>query len=166
MSDPADYDIRYTQISDAAYLRRWILHDQVLQWMPLSTESEIENGIQCWVNFSRWNASLTATIKGIPCGIATLFLMPYRKVAHQACIKIIVDVPQQKKGIGTSLMKNLKHLSKNYFKLEVLGAELFSEKNPLVPFLIKENFHEVFRQEKFLKTNAGYEPRIYLEMSL
>ena len=48
------------------------------------------------------------------------------------------------------LVKNLKHLAKNYFHLEMIATEVF-EGNPIIPLLKKNDFEEIFRQEKFVK---------------
>ena len=49
-------------------------------------------------DFAAGAASLTATINHVPCGIGTLFLMPYKKVAHHCLFKLIVDPHWQRKG--------------------------------------------------------------------
>ncbi|MFS8563575.1 MAG: GNAT family N-acetyltransferase [Rhabdochlamydiaceae bacterium] len=82
--------------------------------------------------------------------------MPYKKVAHHCLAKVIVDPKWQRQGIGSSLVRNLKHLAKNYFRLEMMDIEVF-EGNPLIELLQKEGFHEVFRQEKFVKEEGNIE---------
>lgn len=158
-------DIRYTYVTDISYLRQWVLFPGMLQWFPMGTEKEIEDALQCWIGFSRWSASLTATINHVPCGIGTLFLMPYKKVAHHCLFKVIVDPHWQKKGVGSSLVKNLKHLARNYFHLEAIASEVF-EGNPLIHLLEKSGFHEVFRQERAVKDKEEYKARIFLEAQL
>ena len=51
--------------------------------------------------------------------------MPYKKVAHHCLFKIVVDPKHQRKGIGRALLKNLKHLAKTYFHLELMHIEVF-----------------------------------------
>ena len=160
-----DFDIRYTYLTDAPYLREWLMQPQVFHWFPVTDEKEIEDAIQCWIGFCRYSCSLTATIDGVPCGIGTLFLMPYRKVAHHCLFKLVVDPAHQRKGIGTSLIKNLKHLAKNYFHLELIHIEVF-EGNPLVSILNKLKFKEFARQENYVKENDKYLARILLESFL
>lgn len=159
------YDIRYTYITDISYLRQWVKTSGVLHWFPMSTEKEVEDALQCWIGFCRWSSSLTATINHVPCAIATLFLMPYKKVAHHCVFKIIVDPKWQRKGIGFSLLKNLKHLAKNYFHLEMINIEVF-EGNPIVELLKKHGFYEFARQEKFVKEEEKYLARILMETKL
>jgi RimJ/RimL family protein N-acetyltransferase len=163
--DSVQHDIRYTYLTDMTYLRQWINSPGTLQWFPMTTEKEVEDALQCWIGFCRWSSSLTATVNHVPCGIATLFLMPYRKVAHHCLFKVIVDPHWQKKGIGQSLVKNLKHLAKNYFQLETIATEVF-EGNPIISILKKDGFEEVFRQEKYVKEQKGYKARIFMEAKL
>lgn len=164
MSVP-EHDIRYTYITDISYLREWILVPEVKQWFPMTTETEIEDSLQCWIGFSRWNASLTLTVNHVPCGIATLFLMPYKKVSHHCIFKMIIDPKWQRKGLGSSLLKNLKHLAKNYFPLEMINTDVF-EGNPILHLLKKHDFYECARQERFIKEEGRYLGRILMETKL
>lgn len=161
----AEHDIRYTFVTDTPYLRQWLQHPDVQKWFPISEEREIEDAVQCWIGFSRYSSSLTATINGTPCAIGTLFLMPYRKVAHHCLFKLVVDPKYQHKGIGSSLLKNLKHLAKNYFHLDLIHIEVFEE-NPVIHLLQKYDFHEFARQEHFVKDSSGYRARILYESFL
>ncbi len=165
MTEPAGLDIRYTYVTDAPYLKGWLHHSEVQKWFPVSEEREIEDAVQCWIGFSRYSSSLTATLNGTPCGIGTLFLMPYRKVAHHCLFKIVVDPKYQRQGIGSSILKNLKHLAKNYFHLDLIHIEVF-EGNPLVRLLQKFDFHEFARQEHFVKDKGQYSARILYESFL
>lgn len=165
MQEPAGLDIRYTYVTDTPYLRQWLMMPQVQKWFPVSEEKEIDDAVQCWIGFSRYSSSITATLNSVPCGIGTLFLMPYRKVAHHCLFKIVVDPKHQRKGIGTSLLKNLKHLAKNYFHLELMHIEVF-EGNPFVRLLEKSDFHEFARQDRFVKDDRGYHTRILYESDL
>ncbi len=159
------FDIRYTYVTDLTYLRQWIQSPGVLDWFPMTTEKEIEDALQCWIGFSRWSCSVTATINHVPCAIGTLFLMPYKKVAHHCLFQLIVDPHWQRKGIGHAMVRNLKHLAKNYFHLEMLSIETF-EGNSIIPLVKKNGFEEVFRQEKFIKIDGRYKARIFLETKL
>lgn len=160
-----EHDIRYTYVTDIMYLKQWLQVPGMLQFFPMTTEKEWEDAAQCWIGFCRWSCSLTATIGHVPCGIGTLFLMPYKKVAHHCLAKVIVDPKWQRQGIGSSLVRNLKHLAKNYFRLEMMDIEVF-EGNPIIDLLRKEGFYEVFRQEKFVKEGGQYRARIFMEAKL
>ncbi len=159
------FDIRYTKIFDISYLRNWICDPKILYWFPMIKDEEIELAISCWMNFARYNASLTATWNDVPCGIATLFLPPYKKIAHHCLFKICVSPEYQGRGIGTSLIKNIKHLAKTQFHLEEIYAEVF-EGNPLIPILEKQNFHELLRQKYYVKMKDHYLSRVILTTDL
>lgn len=165
MHEPPGFDIRYTYVSDMQYLRQWLNAPGILHWFPMQEEKEIEDSVQCWISFSRFSSSLTAMIADVPCAIGTLFLMPYQKVAHQCLFKLIVDPKFHRQGIGSSLLKNLKHLAKQYFKLELMLIEVF-EGNPIVHLLKKQGFSEILRQEKYMKENDTYYARILFECKL
>lgn len=159
------YDIRYTHATDLPYLKKWVSDPQSLQWLPMTTEKEIDDSLQCWIGFSRYSCSLTAMVGGVPCGIGTLFLMPYKKVAHHCVFKLIVDAKYRRQGIGGSLVKNLKHLAKNYFRLELLHIEVF-EGNPIVSLLEKQGFSRVLKQDRYVKVDGRYLARILFEAKL
>jgi hypothetical protein len=153
MQEPAGLDIRYTYVTDTSYLRQWLENPDVQKWFPVSEEKEITDCVQCWIGFSRYSSSITATLNGVPCGIATLFLMPYRKVAHHCLFKLIVDPKFQR------------HLAKNYFRLELMHIEVF-EGNPFIHLLQEQGFKEFCRQEKFVKDSTGYHTRVLFESYL
>jgi RimJ/RimL family protein N-acetyltransferase len=159
------YDIRYTYITDISHLRRWLQDAAMLHWFPMATEKEVEEALQAWISFSRWSCSLTATINHVPCAVGTLFLLPYQKVAHHCPFKLIVDPVLQRKGIGTSMLRNLRHLAKNYFHLEMINIEVF-EGNPITHLLHKEGFVEIVRQEGFVKEEENLYARQIFEVAL
>lgn len=160
-----DFDIRYSHADDLESLRRWLKTPGMLHWFPMGDDAEMENAAQVWISFSRFSASLTAIHQGVPCGIGTLFLMPYRKVAHHCIFKIIVDPDHWGQGIGSALLKNLKHLAKNYFRLEIMHIEFF-EGNPIEHLLKKFDFHEFARQQRYVKEGDKYFARILMESNL
>jgi ribosomal protein S18 acetylase RimI-like enzyme len=160
-----ELDIRYTHITDETYLRSWLLNPKLQHFLPVNNEQEVNNTVQCWLGFCRYSASLTATLNGTPCGIATLFLMPYQKVSHHCLFKIIVDSIHQKKGVGNSLLKNVIHLAKVYFKLEEIYTEVV-EDNPLIHLLHKYDFYQFAKQEDYIKENDQYYARLLFGISL
>ncbi len=165
MEPNQEIDIRYTQLGDGPFLKSWLSDPAVSCWMPMKLEKEIEDTAQGWIGFSKYHSSLTATIGEEPCGIGTLFLMPYRKVAHHCLFKIVVDPKHQKKGVGSSLIKNLKNLAKKYFRLENIHIEVFGN-NPIIRLLKKQGFEEIARQEKFVKEDGIYLPRTIYQSKL
>src|SRR5437016_398270 len=112
-----DIDVRYTDLSDGKYLKEWLLDPSVARWFPMCDNVEIDDAVHRWIGFSRYKCSLTAVKDGVPCGIATLYLQPYRKLAHQCEFGIIVGGVHRGKGIGTLLIRNLMHLAKENFRI-------------------------------------------------
>ena len=162
----ADFDIRYTQITDGQHVKEWLLNPEVLRWFPMGDEKEAEDAVQAWMGFCRWSCSLTGVVQNEPCGVGTLFLMPYRKVAHHCLVNLIVDPKRQGQGVGTSLLKNLKHLAKNYFRIEILHMEIY-EGNPVIQLLEEQGFREFARQERYVKQGENqYLARVMFECCL
>ena len=160
-----DYEICYSQPDDAPFLKGWIQDPNMLQWYPASSEQDIEFFVRNWIGFSRYQASLTALYKGQPIGIATLFLMPYLKVAHTSMTYMLVDPAYQRRGVGSSLLKNIVHHAKARFRLEFTYLEVY-EGSPILPLLNKSDFYEVFRQENFVRQGELSRARIIMEKQL
>lgn len=155
------FDIRYSELDDLAFLERLFSDPHSCDDFPFGPE-EKDEALKNWIGFSRFKASLTGTIEGVPCAVGTLFLMPYKKVAHQASLYLIVDPAHRRKGMGTSMVRNLGHLAKTRFRLECLNVEFF-EPSHLMPLLQKLNFSPVFRQENFVKLDGTRRPRVVME---
>lgn len=164
--DDPDFDIRYSKGEDLPFLQKWIRHPDSKKWFPVSTDQDIEDMTQNWIGFHQFGASLTADYKKEPVGIATLFLMPYRKLIHHALLYLIVNPDYWRRGIGTSLVKNINHLGKTYFRFEKLHLETY-EGCTVFPLLKKMGYREIVRQEKFVKEGEGkYLARIIMEVQL
>jgi RimJ/RimL family protein N-acetyltransferase len=165
MSENPDVIVRYTEMEDAPYLREWLSEPGILRWFPMADPMEVEDSIRHWIGFSRYKCCLTAVVNGVPCGLATLYLMPYRKVAHQCLFSIIVAKEQRGKGVGTLLLNNLIHLAKEQFKLEVLYLEVY-EGNPAINLYRKFGFKEVGFQKYFIKEDGQYLGKTIMERLL
>jgi RimJ/RimL family protein N-acetyltransferase len=146
---------------DVSYLKEWLKDPKVLECFPMNNEAETEQAVSAWMFYARYKASLTATINHIPCGIITLFLMPYKKISHQSSFKICVDPKYWNKGIGTALIRNIKHLASEHFNLEAIYTDVFMG-NPLIPLLKKFEFTSFAEQENYVKTKDGYRGRVCL----
>jgi ribosomal protein S18 acetylase RimI-like enzyme len=157
-----DFNVRYTLLEDEPFLRKWLKSSGMLHWFSMEEESEVDEMIKIWISFTRVKASLTATYQNKPCGMGTLFLMPYVKLIHATMGYLIVDPSFQKKGVGTTLVRNLDHLAKTYFRFERMHYEVYGD-NPLIRLLLRQGYSEVFKQERYLKEDKGYLPRTVLE---
>lgn len=156
-------DIRYTELSDGKYLREWLLEPNVQRWFPMYDEVEIDDAVGRWIGFARYKCSLTSTMNGEPCGIITLYLQPYRKLAHQCEFGIIVNPNYRNKGIGGHLIKNAIHLAKSYFNIELIHLQVYAE-NPAVRLYQRWGFREFGKQDKWIKEGPDdYRARMFME---
>ena len=151
----SEIDIRYSEFSDGPELLKWMSDPEVLRWFPMSEGKELEDGVRNWIGFSKFKASLIATIDGKPCGIATLFLLPYKKIAHHAMFYIVVDPEHQRKGVGTSLLNNIINLGHKYFRLESVNCEIYKGCH-LKKILEKSGFTSYAYQEGFVRENDEF----------
>lgn len=159
-------NFRFTEFSDAKYLKQWLSDPSVRRWFPMADEIEIDDAVNRWVGFSRYKCSITALKDGIPCGLATLYLQPYKKLAHQCEFGIIMDAAFRNQGIGTQLLNQLIHLAKERFRIELLHLQVYAD-NPAKRLYERFGFKEFGRQNQWIKENDGsYTGRIFMELNL
>lgn len=159
-------EIRYSDLSDGRYLKEWLLDPTVARWFPMDDLAEIDDAVHRWIGFSRYKCSLTAVKEGVPCGLATLYLQPYRKLAHQTEFGVIVAPEHRGKGVGTELLKNLMHLAKDQFKIELIHLQVYSE-NPAIHLYSRLGFKEFGQQTHWIKERDGtYTGRTFMERFL
>lgn len=159
-------EIRYTEPGDAPFLKQWLSDPSVKHWFPMADAVEIDDAVNRWIAFYRYRCSLTATMNGVPCGIATLYLQPYRKLAHQCEFGILVSEDQRNKGIGSDLMRNIIHLGREYFNIELLHLQVYA-KNPAKSLYERFGFKEFGHQTHWIKEGEGiYVGRIFMELEL
>jgi len=149
-SEPNGFDVRYTHEKDIRSLQQWLSHKEVEKWFVTANEQEDILLCKNWISYAKYKSSLTATIFDQPVGIASLFLMPYRKTAHESMFYLVVDPKHWRKGVGFFLMKNLLNLAQNYFKLENVYCEIF-EGCPIEGLLEQYKFEKFATQEKYIK---------------
>lgn len=164
--DASGLEIRYSDLADGKYLKAWLTDPTVGRWFPILDTVEIDDAVMRWIGFSRYKCSLTAVKDGQVCGIATLYLQPYKKLAHQCELGIIVGSGFRGQGIGTKLMKNLIHLAKTQFKIELLHLQVYQD-NPAIHLYERLGFNEFGRQTKWIKeTDGTYTGRVFMEKSI
>ena len=156
-----DFDIRYSELSDLDFLNQWFSDRAASDPFPFTFE-EKEEALKNWIGFSRFKASLTGIIGESPCAVGTLFLMPYRKVAHHSSFYLMVDPAHRGKGVGTSMVRNLLHLAKTRFRLESVHVEVY-EPSSLLPILQKLEFKLFASQEDYIQIDGTFRPRLLLE---
>ena len=162
MTLPDNFDIRYSTLDDLPVLQNWFADPGEREPFPFETDAETEDVLKNWIGFSRFKAALTGTSGDVPCAMGTLLLMPYRKVSHHCSFYLIVDPKQRRKGIGTSMVRNLLHLARSRFCLESISVEIF-EPNPILSLLEKNRFELFARQENFVKISGHGHARVLME---
>ena len=160
----SDFDIRFSEERDLSSLKEWFSYPGACDDFPFG-EGELEEALKNWIGFSKFKASLTGLVKKQPCAVGTLFLMPYRKVAHQCAFFLMVDPSHRRKGIGTSIVRNLLHLAKTRFRLESVYVEVY-DPNPICSLLQRLDFRILARQENFVHIDGCSRARILMECSL
>lgn len=163
---PPGVEIRFTEPGDAKHLKEWLMEPETGRWFPMDDEMEIDDAVMRWIVFSRYRCSLTILQNGVPCGIATLYLQPYRKLAHQCEFGIIVGRNFRNKGIGGYLMQNLMQLAKDKFKIELLHLQVYGG-NPAIEFYKRFGFTEFGRQNSWIKEEKDrFAARVFMERFL
>jgi len=156
-----DFDIRFSEESDLEYLEKWFSDPITCDDYPFGFDEKTD-ALKNWIGFSKYRASLTAIVEELPVAIGTLFLMPYKKVAHHCSFYLFVDPEYRRKGIGTSMVRNLLHLAKTRFRLESVHVELF-EPSLLLPLVQNLGFALFARQEGYVKIGQCLRARLLLE---
>lgn len=159
-------EFRYTESSDGTQLKQWLLEPEVYRWFPMYDTPEINDAVHRWISFGRYKCSLTAVFNGEPCGLATLYLQPYKKLAHQCEFGIIVGEGFRGKGFGSALLNHLIYLAKDRFKIDLLHLQVY-EGNPAITLYKRFGFEEFGRQSRWIKEDEGeYRGRIFMEKVL
>lgn len=154
--------IRYTRESDAAAMRQWFDDRDLARWFPTGEPHEIDDSVYRWIGFSRFKCSLTMEKDGVPCGIATLYLQPYRKLAHQCEFGIVVGSGYRGMGLGALLLNSLIHMAKTKFGVELLHLQVY-EDNPAIRLYRRFLFKEFGRQTHWIKDHGEYVSRVFME---
>lgn len=163
---PEGLDIRLTEENDGKYLKEWLSHPSVGRWFPMCSEAEVEDAVGRWIIFHKYKGSLTATMYGVPCGIATLYLQPYKKLAHQCEFGIIVNHEFRKQKVGSHLLAALMRHAKEQFHIEVLHLQVCAE-NPAIKLYRRMGFREFGRQTHFIKEeDKTFAGRVLMEVLL
>lgn len=159
-------EVRLTEEADGKYLREWLLHPSVNRWFPMCTEAEVDDAVQRWIIFHKYKCSVTAVLHGVPCGIATLYLQPYKKLAHQCEFGIIVGHEFRDQQIGGVLLESLEKLARENFGIEVIHLQVYAE-NPAMRLYKRKGYREFGRQTHFIKEgDETFVGRVFMEKYL
>jgi len=163
---PPGLKIRHTEQGDGKYLREWLLDPEIGRWFPMDTIEEVDDAVQRWVAFHKYKCSWTAVYHGVPCGITTLYLQPYRKLAHQCEFGILVGGGFRGKGIGSALMRHMMTMAKEKFRIDLLHLQVYAE-NPAMRLYKRFGFREFGRQTCWIREGdekgSAYVGRIFME---
>lgn len=160
-----DIMIRYTEPDDAPHLYRWLSDPETLRWFAMSDDTEVRESANRWISFYRYNCCLTAVIDGVPAGITTLYLQPYKRLNHQCEMGLIVGPGFRGRGVGGFLLTHAMKLAKNNFSIELLHLQVYAE-NPAIKLYKRYGFREFGRQEKWIKEGNAYVARVFMERYL
>lgn len=157
--------IRVTQPEDAPLLKSWLFEPGVLRWFPMMDEREVDDAVKIWVGYGKYEACFTAEYEGTACGMANLYLQPYKKLAHQCLFAIIVSEKFRNKGIGTQLLNYLMKTAKEKFKIELLHLEVY-EGNPAIHLYQRAGFTVYGTEKHFIKDKGEYISKTMMQKSL
>ena len=157
--------IRLAEEADHKHLVEWLLQPGGLRWFPLADQREVEDAARIWMSYTKLGAVLTALWNGVPCGIANLYIQPYKKLAHQSLFAIVVDEKYRGKGIGTRLLNELMQLGKNQLKLEMIHLEVY-EGNPAFRLYQRMGFVQYGAHRRFIKDHGEYLSKILMQKKL
>ena len=158
-------NIRLTHADDAIHLAQWLSKSDILRWFPMYDAREIEDAVRIWISYSRLHAGLTAEWEGSPCGLANLYIQPFKKLKHTCLFSIIVKQEMRGKGVGKALIEQLCTMAKEKFHIEILHLEVY-EGNPAKKLYERLGFKEFGFQPKFIKEEKGYIGKIFMEKCL
>lgn len=158
--------IRHATLEDSPLLQKWLMDPDVLRWFPMMNEKEIEDSVRIWMSYTRFNAGIAAEIDGVPCGLANLYIQPFKKFSHQCLFSIIVGEGFRGKGVGTALLKHLMKMAKEQFHIEILHLEVY-DGNPAIHLYQRMGFKEYGRHPRFIKEENGtYVDKIFMQKEL
>lgn len=149
------YDMRYFDERDLQILKTHLMNPQIQKWFPLSSEVDVDLFTRNWANFAKHRTAITALWEQQPIGFGSIFLLPYKKVAIHTMGYLLVDPAFQRKGVGTSILRNLIHLSREFRIVEKVQCEIY-EGCPLEGILKRLSFVQAFTQGGFVR-HADFE---------
>jgi len=163
---PEGLEIRLTEPGDAKFLREWFLDPELSRWFPIESLEELDDAVERWISFHKWRCSWTAVMNGVPAGIVTLYLQPYRKLSHHSELGIIVGTDFRGLKIGTHLMNHLMKKAKEQFNIRLLHLQVYEE-NPAIKMYKRLGFKEFGRQKFYVeetgKQGKAYVGRVFME---
>jgi putative acetyltransferase len=156
---------RETLPEDAPLLAEWLNDPDILRWFPMCDTREVEDAVRIWISYSKIGAGITALWNQEPCGMANLYIQPYKKQAHTCLFSIIVKAGMRGQGIGKQLLGQIMQLAKDKFHIEILHLEVY-EGNPARRLYELMGFREFGCQTRFVKENGKYMAKFFMQRAL
>jgi len=156
------YQMRYYDKTDGESLARFMADERNKMFLSTESEKEIKSQVEIWNAYSRYKCGLTAIYQERRIGMAMIYLMPYRKVAHHGICHVVVAPKYLEDGVRESLVRNLVNLGDKYFSLERFQFELYGDEK-LAAILKAQEFTPVFTQKNYLMIGDRHIPRMLWE---
>jgi putative acetyltransferase len=165
MNHPKELVIRLTEQEDGPHLARWLNDPEILIWYPMCNEREIEDSVRIWLGYCKIKSTFTALWNNEPCGMAVMYIQPFKKLAHQCLFAIIVSKEYRNRGVGKALIEELMKIAKENFKIEIFHLEVYQD-NPAINLYRRLGFKEFGYQEHFIKEMGKYRGKIFMQREL
>ncbi|MBF5051015.1 Uncharacterized protein CLAVI_000642 [Candidatus Clavichlamydia salmonicola] len=160
------YTLRPTRISeDLPYVETWYSDPAIRKQFYPQTPLEMKIDICERLQMANYNASITATIDGKPCGVCTLLLRPHQSMSHHANLFIITQAEYRNKGLGALLLNHMIKVAKDNFKMKAVYVRVL-ENSPAVRLYERCSFIEISRERKSFKYGDEYFDHIIMEQIL
>ncbi len=159
------FSVRLTAQEEAVHLIQWLSDPMVLSWFPMNNQREVEDAVRLWMNYASQGAALTAFEGEDVCGMANLYVQPFKKISHQALFAIIVDPNKRGQGVGSFLIDALERLAKDKFKIEILHLEVY-EGNPAYRLYERKGFQKYGEHPRFIKEDGKYLSKIFMQKEI
>ena len=158
-------EVHPSKIEEGKELSRYLTDPAILRWFPMCDAREIEDAVKIWMGYTKFGACFSAYVDGKLAGMATLYLQPYQKYAHQCLFAIIVDEKYRNQGVGKALLEHMAERAKNQFGIELLHLEVY-EGNPAKRLYERMGFEQYGKHPRFIKIGGEYLDKILMEKRL
>lgn len=156
---------RLAEEGDGVFLQQWLSDPNIFRWFPMDGEKEVEESSRIWMDYAIRGQGITALWNGTPCGMAVIYVQPFRKLVHTCLLSILVADGYRGNGIGEQLLHRLMDLAKNSFSIKILHLEVY-EGNPAKRLYERLGFTPFGEHIHFAKEKEGYRNKIFMQKYL
>ncbi len=155
--------IRPTLLSDKEFLIEAFKEEGILSGFPMTTEAEIQDSCQFWVDMAKEGAGLTYEVDGQVAAMAVLYIPVYEKLKKSALFSIVVGSKFRRQNIASKLIEALEYLGVNRYGLKIIHLEVY-EKNEAARRLYEKLGYTTYGlQERFIKEEGLYFSKVLME---